>query len=135
LSSLILTTTTGIWGAVVPPEDVVMTGTTDPQVRARFLMRKGQRLLKAGHPEEGLNSLRRGLDLALQHQLRAPAAAGLLNIGVAFRYLDQPDSALRYLEKARDVYARYGNSRAAVVASEHLRSVRQALETKAKPSR
>jgi hypothetical protein len=128
LSSVILATTNYIWGSVVPPEDVVMAGTNDPQVRARFLMHKGQMLLRAGRPDEGLASLRRGLDLALQYRLRALTASGLLSVGIAFRHMDQPDSALMYLENARDVCARSGDSRAAEVAAEHLRSVQQALE-------
>ena len=105
-----------------------MTGTTNPQARARFLMHKGQRLLQTDRPDEGLICFRRGLDLALRFRLRGLAASGLLNIGIAFRYLERPDSALKYLGKARDVYARYGNSRAAAVAAGHLRSIRQTLE-------
>jgi len=92
-------------------------------------MHKGQRLLQTGRPDEGLVSFRRGLDLALRHRLRSIAASGLLNIGIAFRYLDQPDSALRYLGKAQEVYARSGNPRAAGVAAEHLKSVRRAPES------
>ncbi len=134
LSSVILSTTTYIWGSVVPPEDVVAAGTTDPQVRVRFLMHKGQALLRAGRPDEGLASLRRGLDLALQYRLHALTATGLLSIGIAFRHMDQPDSALMYLENARDVYARSGDSRAAEVAAEHLRSVQQALKPRDRQS-
>ena len=135
LSSVILATTTGKWGSVVPPEDVVMTGTTNPRVRALFLIRKGQRLQRAGRPDLGLASFRRGLGLAQRHRLPALAAAGLLNVGIAFRHMNQPDSALRYLEEARDVYVRYGNSRGAEMAAEHLKTVRRKIRRKNQPSR